>query len=197
MNRDQLADYASNGMTIQAIADQTGKGATTVRYWLKKYGIKTIGSRVEPWIDEPTLRAFVGKSKCRSDVLRLIGRKTTSAGNFETLDKYIALYGIDTAHFRKNTKAHGKGGYKPVALSDVMTRNSQYARSALRRRLIKDQMLEYKCQICGISEWRGAKLNLRLDHINGVNNDHRMCNLRFVCPNCDSQLPTFCRGKSR
>jgi len=32
---------------------------------------------------------------------------------------------------------------------------------------------------------------LILDHINGVNNDNRLENLRFVCSNCDSQLDTY------
>ena len=34
-------------------------------------------------------------------------------------------------------------------------------------------------------------MDLVLDHINGVNNDNRLENLRFLCNNCDSQLPTF------
>jgi len=32
---------------------------------------------------------------------------------------------------------------------------------------------------------------LVLDHINGVNNDNRLENLRFLCPNCNSQTATF------
>ena len=35
---------------------------------------------------------------------------------------------------------------------------------------------------------------LVLDHINGINNDHRLKNLQFVCPNCNSQLSTFSKG---
>jgi hypothetical protein len=35
-----------------------------------------------------------------------------------------------------------------------------------------------------------------LDHINGIRNDHRISNLRFLCPNCDSQTSTFC-GKNK
>jgi hypothetical protein len=31
---------------------------------------------------------------------------------------------------------------------------------------------------------------LILDHINGINNDDRLENLRWVCPNCNSILPT-------
>ncbi len=48
-----------------------------------------------------------------------------------------------------------------------------------------------QCSICHISEWQDKPLSLVLDHINGQSNDWRISNLRLVCPNCDSQLPTF------
>jgi hypothetical protein len=38
--------------------------------------------------------------------------------------------------------------------------------------------------------WNGKPLPLVLDHVNGVSRDNRPQNLRFLCPNCDSQLPT-------
>jgi hypothetical protein len=38
--------------------------------------------------------------------------------------------------------------------------------------------------------WNYKKLPLTLDHKNGVNSDDRPANLRFLCPNCDAQLPT-------
>lgn len=47
------------------------------------------------------------------------------------------------------------------------------------------------CQICGISEWQGQPLVLVLDHINGNAEDWTLQNLRLICPNCDSQTPTF------
>src|SRR5699024_4240594 len=37
---------------------------------------------------------------------------------------------------------------------------------------------------------------LILDHINGNNKDDRLENLRWVCPNCNMQLPTTNRHKS-
>ena len=39
--------------------------------------------------------------------------------------------------------------------------------------------------------WNGIPLVLQLDHINGINNDNRIENLRFLCPNCHSQTTTF------
>ncbi|MGB2240169.1 MAG: HNH endonuclease [Pseudomonadales bacterium] len=51
----------------------------------------------------------------------------------------------------------------------------------------------YNCSSCGIGdEWNGKPITLQLDHINGVNNDHRLDNLRMLCPNCHSQTDTWC-----
>lgn len=40
------------------------------------------------------------------------------------------------------------------------------------------------------------KISLELDHINGNNTDNRIGILRFLCPNCHSQTPTF-RAKNK
>jgi len=53
----------------------------------------------------------------------------------------------------------------------------------------------YECAWCEISEWRGKRLVLHLDHINGINNDHRLSNLRLLCPNCHSQTDTYCNRR--
>jgi hypothetical protein len=38
--------------------------------------------------------------------------------------------------------------------------------------------------------WNMIRLNLILDHINGVNGDNSPKNLQFLCPNCNSQQDT-------
>ena len=52
------------------------------------------------------------------------------------------------------------------------------------------------CWECGISSWNDKELVLELDHINGVNTNHREENLRLLCPNCHSQTPTF-KGRNK
>ena len=43
----------------------------------------------------------------------------------------------------------------------------------MRDKLIRDGLREYKCEICGISEWQGVRLTLELHHKdrNHYNND--------------------------
>lgn len=49
-----------------------------------------------------------------------------------------------------------------------------------------------QCAICRIkNEWNGKKLNFILDHIDGDASNNKEQNLRLICPNCDSQLPTY------
>ena len=77
-------------------------------------------------------------------------------------------------------------------VDNIFILNSSADQKTLRRWYLKGQYSEYKCSICGLEPfWNGKELTLTLDHINGNNKDDRLENLRWICPNCDRQLPTF------
>lgn len=72
------------------------------------------------------------------------------------------------------------------------------SRSAFKRVLLRHEVLPQVCAICGCPpEWCGKPLTLVLDHENGIKNDNRVENVRLVCPNCNSQLPTFSGRNTR
>lgn len=81
-------------------------------------------------------------------------------------------------------------------LNEVFKEKSSTTREYSRKIILKEKLLDYSCQECHIISWRNEKLYLELDHINGVNSDHRLENLRFLCPNCHSQTSTF-RGRGQ
>ncbi len=68
------------------------------------------------------------------------------------------------------------------------------------RRYIAQEQQE-RCALCGCpSTWNGQPLTFVLDHVDGDASHNGRDNLRLVCPNCDSQLPTFKsrnRGRGR
>jgi len=94
----------------------------------------------------------------------------------------------------------GKTGIEsPLRFDDsvVFVADSSYPRHRLKDRILKQGLIRYECVCCGLGpEWQGKPMPLILDHINGKNNDNRLRNLRFVCSNCDTQLPTY-KSKNR
>jgi len=73
--------------------------------------------------------------------------------------------------------------------------------SNLKRALIVKGIVKEECHICKLKDWRGNKIVLELDHIDGDKSNNTLENLRFLCPNCHSQTPTFrgrnCSGKMK
>jgi Zn finger protein HypA/HybF involved in hydrogenase expression len=81
---------------------------------------------------------------------------------------------------------------RKIPMDQILVVESTYARHNLKRRLLEENLMKYKCVCCdNEGEYNGKPLVLQLDHINGVNNDHRLENLRFLCPNCHTQQDTY------
>ena len=78
---------------------------------------------------------------------------------------------------------------KPSRPLEAILKNKN--RYHVKQHLIKAGILVNRCEQCGISEWRGLPLTIQIDHRNGRKNDHRIENLRMLCPNCHSQTETY------
>lgn len=62
-------------------------------------------------------------------------------------------------------------------------------RSTLRKCL--SHTIGYACAICSVSQWVDQPITLIVDHIDGNAGNNSPSNLRLLCPNCNSQTPTF------
>ena len=117
-------------------------------------------------------------------VLAKLGYKSQCGSNHNTVLKRLKSYNISTQHFTIISKTERTE-------ENVFCINSTASQCTLRewyKKISKDD----SCSICGQSKiWNGKELSMTLDHINGDNHDNRIENLRWICPNCGSQLPTF------
>jgi len=113
---------------------------------------------------------------------------TITGASYKIIKNYMNLYNLDISHFNNGiTRKRLK-----IPTEEILVSGSTYGTSTLKKRLYKEGIKERICELCGQNdEWMGKKMSLILDHINGINTDNRIENLRIVCPNCDTTLDTF------
>ena len=79
-----------------------------------------------------------------------------------------------------------------VPLNDILDgKYPQFQTFKLKNRLLKEGIISNQCSSCGITDWNGKNLNMELDHIDGDRTNHRLKNLRMLCPNCHAQTETY------
>lgn len=123
---------------------------------------------------------------------------SSTGGTVSRLNQRIKILNLDTTHWTGQRWNKGKSSLddkriRVKSTENIFSEESNASASYVRKLILTKNLIEYKCKICNLVDiWNGKKLNLQLDHINGIRNDHRLQNLRWLCANCHSQTETFC-----
>lgn len=153
--------------------------------------------RSGPTYSELQARDAVLVSRSYAETLRTLGMCATGGGS-RVLKKRISIWGISTDHFDPDAARNAGLKQAPKRLEELLVEGSAGSRGNLKRRLFAKGVKSRVCEMCGQDEiWRGRKMSLILDHVNGVSTDNRLANLRIVCPNCAATLETHCGRKLR
>ena len=132
---------------------------------------------------------LVNKCSNISDVLRELGYSTNgNSWGYQIVKERMEKLNL---FFTKRNSMYYNQDNTALPLEKILIKDSEYNRTKLKTRLVKEGLKEYKCECCGISEWNGKPLTLQLHHINGIHNDNRLSNLQLLCPNCHSQIENF------
>lgn len=192
-NRDEidflLLNYKNKGLTyiIKNLSNHTRNSI------VKK--AKELGVKVDQSIyhyNENDIKDAVKLSHSYMDVFRKLN-KSISGDSYKCLKRYIKNKDINTSHF--NSWKNNRIKKKNKSIDEWLRIGTTITSSKLKEKLYNNGIKPRVCELCGQDEWWcGKKMSLILDHINGINNDNRLENLRIVCPNCEGTLETHCRG---
>ncbi|WP_436841608.1 HNH endonuclease signature motif containing protein [Streptomyces cyaneofuscatus] len=151
-----------------------------------------------PSTPRTALAEAVAASRSLAGVLKALGLGNNGTARAR-VKRDIETYGLSMAHF--TGQGHGRGTRSPnrKSAAEILQRLSTGAsrtKTAQLRRALDDIRVPHTCARCGTGDtWRGRRLVLEIDHINGDRIDNRRENLRYLCPSCHSQTQTFSKPR--
>lgn len=135
------------------------------------------------------LELAVKSSQSFSEVLTNLKLNKTGA-SLKAIKRRIAKGGFDCSHFIKyRPKFHilQNKDWRLILVNNPELKNRIKA-ELLRKKLIESGR-KYRCEICcNIGLWQGKKITLEVNHIDRNWHNNSKDNLRFLCPNCHSQM---------
>lgn len=143
------------------------------------------------------IEAMLEQSSSVSDFMKRLGYVNYQGNSRNTVRKVIEKLGLlEKLEALKRNSIRIR--MKKLALSNslsaenILSEDSDIDRVTVKRFILRNNLIEYKCQKCGNeANWLGEPLTLQLHHINGNSRDNRLENLCWLCPNCHSQTDNF------
>jgi len=96
-----------------------------------------------------------------------------------------------------NPNQSGKGTKRKSPITKIKTQDiidgkyPDFQTFKLKNRILNEGIKERKCECCGLIKWNDLPIPLELHHIDGNRNNHKLENLKILCPNCHAQTETY------
>ncbi len=143
---------------------------------------------------EDMLREAVAASSSIAGGFRYLGQRQ-AGGTQAHLGRLIKRWEIDTSHFRPFARQGSQNPNPRLPPPRYLVHRDPLAnrlKSPILKRSLREIGRPYICEMCGNDgSWFGCELTLHVDHIDGNHSNNVPENLRFLCPNCHSQPPTY------
>jgi len=146
------------------------------------------------------LQEAANASNSYAGMLRYLKVKQ-SGGMHSHIRKMSTKLGVDTSHFTGKNWSKGCSPSNRLTAEQILCYDI-YSLERTKTHQLRRALIEigrrYACEGvgCAVGEfWLAKEITLHIDHIDGNPLNNRAENLRFLCPNCHSQTPTFSNKK--
>lgn len=194
---EKIKILSESGLSRYQIAKELNITLSAVNYYLSPKFTKSLERRKQKEeafkLMEEQVIEILPKCNSINHVCSCLGLRGVEH-YYNVIKVIIEKNNLDISHFGSLSKIKNTA-YKND--SEYFVENSKRNNASSLRRLILSNNRDYKCEICGISEWNDKPISLQLHHINGNNRDNRVENLQILCPNCHSQTETYARSKDK
>lgn len=144
------------------------------------------------------LRSAIAESVSYAEAMRRLGLAGNDA-NHRYVQQRAAQLQLDVGHFTRTSRRAPRPITPKSVAADILRvqpAGSVRMNHSRLRRALDELGIPYGCTGCGNpGHWRGARMTLHIDHINGDWRDNRRENLRYLCPNCHAITDTWCGRK--
>lgn len=167
MEREILEELVGEGLSTRGIADEVGLSQTTIRYWLRKYNIRTVWSTGE--------RAPQRSGEIKDNPCAICGSLTARRNTYCS---------IGCANEATNQAKLGRWLEGDMSVLPSNARRTGVITTWARRYIL--ERADSKCERCG---WDGLcdctdSPVLQIHHIDHDYTNLSPNNLEVICPNC-------------
>ena len=139
------------------------------------------------------LEPIVKESFSYAEVLRKL-KLLNGGGTYNNIKNRVEDFNIDTSHFKGQSWSTGKIFQTKHEYLMVYDNSKKISTDLIKKKIIRDNLKEYKCEKCGLSKWMGNPIPLEIHHKDGNRWNNVLDNIEFLCPNCHTFTDNY-KGK--
>ena len=197
-NIQKVLNLYTQGYSYSQISKALNIHKSTVAYYIKESEnrdlIKRLENQQQQKEEYEEIVCQLATQCSNLNQMCVMLNKRTTVTNYLLLKEILMKHNVDISHFSSEPEKK-----KRVFLTkeEIFCKNSKLKYNhSLKEKLIKYNLKNEVCEICGNSIWNNQNIPLEVHHINGDRTDNRVENLQLLCPNCHAQTDNYC-GKNK